>query len=699
MIFIGLLIFFSLFLFGSTELWSFSLVQILICLISIFVLIKGFKEKKFSIFQFNFASLFLIILIIILIQIIPLPKNIVYSLNSEKKYLDNKIINSLETAKNNLSISNYWIKQLMEPSINELKENYFNKISLSPYRSRIALLKGISYFLIFISAFYLISDRRTASKLLIFISIMGFVAAIVGFINHFISPDKILWMREGKKTPFFAPFYNANNFAAYELIILPIIFGIIFSIQRGGKYFRTSKETKVPLLIVFSFFAIIIFIALFFSLSRAGIILSIVTFLFIIIVVRKIDKSSFIIWSSAIVSILLLIALIWLGFSPIKQEMSTLKKEIEFQGSLASRYQAWSRSITLLNNYWMIGSGASTFSLAFQKVAPFIPYRYERLHNDYLQFAIENGILPFLILLIIIFLFYKKVFNYWIELNSHTQKIILISLLTSVSLILIYSIFDFPLQIGSIVILFIVLLAAILSIGSNYSYHSNKARFSKFSALLYLVLVMIVLHYSVKTFIIDYKRIKIENAAESSLKEFNENEIKLFLLDSSSPAAYYIPGKHKLAACVKEVDEAISFNKAAKINIDTTWKLKLDTHLQGVIKLLLKALALEPMNSEYWVRLGQTLELLEWVKDLSTPVELEQLQHQIPIQMGELSRSAEIIYKTALELDPLSIDACHALGKLYYKNGKITESIKAFSICTKIRPWDDYFLKIIKNNS
>jgi len=679
MILIGLLIFFSLFLFGSTELWSFSLIQILISLISIFVLIKGFKEKKFSIFQFNFAPLFLIILIIILIQIIPLPKSIVYSLNSEKKYLENKILNSLETAKNNLSISNYWIKQLMEPSINELKDNYFNKISLSPYRSRIALLKGISYFLIFIAAFHLISDRHSASKLLIFISIMGFVAAIVGFINHFLSPDKILWMREGKKTPFFAPFYNANNFAAYELTILPIIFGIIFSILRGGKYFRTSKETKIPLLIVFSFFAIIIFIALFFSLSRAGIILSVFTFLFITIVVRRIDKSSFIIWSSAIVSIFLLIALIWLGFSPIKQEMSTLKQEMKFQGSLASRYDAWSRSLNLLNNYWMIGSGASTFSLAFQKVAPFIPYKYERLHNDYLQFAIENGILPFVILLIIIYLFYKKVFDCWLELNSQTQKIILISLLTSVSLILIYSIFDFPLQIGSITILFIVLIAAILSISSNYSYHSNKAKFSKISALLYLLLIIIVLFYSAKTFIQDYKRLKI--------------------VDYSSPAAYYIPAKHKLTDCIKEVDKAISFNKAAKINIDTAWKLKLDTQLQEVIKFLLKALVLEPMNSEYWVRFGQALELVEWVKDLSTPIELEQLQHQTPIQMGELSKSAEIIYRTALELDPLSIDACHALGKLYYKNGKITESIKAFSICTKIRPWDDYFLKIIKNMS
>lgn len=481
-------------------------------------------------------------------------------------------------------------------------------------------------------------------------------------------------------------------------MVLPLALGVIFSIQRKGKYFHASRESRIPLILIYSLMTVIIFMGIIFSLSRAGIVFSIIAFLFMIIAVHALDRGRLMLILSLIMVIIVIGSLIWIGFAPVKEEISTLKEEVQGKGSLASRIIAWKHGLNLLSIHTLAGTGQSTFSLAFQKYSPLINGRINRMHNDYLQTLIENGPVAFIGILLIIILYFSKIFRCWGSLSSQTQKIVVLSLVTSIALMLLMSFADFHLQIGAVGVLFTILAAVALAVSMNYEHQKDQSGTNILSVIIILIAVSAVLYYSIPLLMYDLERLTIQSKAIPDLKNFDEKEMNFYAKNPGIPAAYYLPAKRKLTSCVKEVDVAINSMKKDSLNLyffDTKWRTKLDNHLQSIVDALLKAIVLEPNNSEYWIRLGQTLELIEWVEDLSIFIDIEQLSVSSIRKMGELSMAAENIYKTAIDLDPVNVEAYQGLGKLYYKNGMLRDAQEVFKRYMVIRPYDDYYYKIV----
>ena len=688
----------SLFFFGTVEVWSFSIMQLLIVFIALCSLLKGIMSRNYSVYHFYGSIVLLLVIAIIAIQMISLPVKVVASINPEKNDMVQKVTTALLSIDSNLSLSNFWIKEAVQSSRNELNTHYAHYVTFSKHRSTLGLLKWISYFLLFISVVQWLSNRRQATGMILYIMIIGFLTALIGFINHYLTPNKILWIRETVSPIFFAPFYNENNFSAFEVMILPIIMGVLFSIQRGGKYFKTSRESKIPLLAIYSFMTVFIIVGIFFSMSRAGITFSILTFLFMMIAVHAVEHGKIILVISAIMVIIVVTALIWIGFAPVKEEILTLKDEVKGIGSLAPRLIVWQKSLNLVNIHAVLGTGQSTFSLTFQKYAPLVNGRYNRLHNDFLQTLIENGPVAFIGVLLILVLYYVKIMKSWRSITSQTQKIVVLSLVTSVSIMLLMSFADFHLQIGAIAFIFTVLAAISYGTAMNYEHLKAQARTSVLSVIIALTGIGAVAYYSVPLLKYDLARLALQSKPIPDLKDFNEEEMNLYTMFPSSPTAYYLPAERKLGSCVKDVDTAINSIKKDSLNLylfDTKWRMKLENHLQSVMKALLNAIELEPNNSEYWVRLGQTFELMEWVNDLSISVDIEQLTPVPSHKMQELSSAAEIMYKTAITLDPINVEAYQGLGKLYFKNGKLKEAQEVFKNYMIIRPYDTIFYTII----
>ena len=688
----------SLFLFGTVELWSFCIMQIIVAIIALITLLKGIFDRNYSISHFYGSIILLIIIGIIFFQMIPLPSGIVYSMNPEKKELVKKADETLLSIDSKLSLSNYGVKRAIQQSREEINSKYARYITLSIARSKLGLLRWLVYFLLFVSVLQWASNRRQVTGLILFIVIMGFAASFVGFCNHFLTPNKILWIRETTSIIFFAPFYNENTFSAYELMVLPLALGVIFSVLRKGKYFHASRESRIPLILIYSLMTVIIFVGIMFSLSRAGMIFSIIAFLFMVIAVNVLDRGRLMLILSLIMVIFVIGVLIWIGLAPVKEEMSTLKEEVHGKGTLASRIVAWQHGLALLNVHSLAGTGQSTFSLAFQKYSPLINGRIDRMHNDYLQLLIENGPVAFMSILLIIILYFAKIFRCWGALASQTQKIVVLSLVTSVSIMLLMSFADFHLQIGAVGVLFTILAALGFAVAMNYEHQKDQSGVRIVSVVIILIAVGAVLYYSVPLLRYDLERLAIQSKALPDLNNLDEQEMNLFAKSPGTPGAYYLPAKRKLICCVKEVDIAINSMKKDSLNLyffDTKWRTKLNNHLQSIVDALLKAIVLEPNNSEYWIKLGQTLELIEWVEDLTVSIDIEQLTAKGTHQVGELSMAAENIYKTAIELDPLNIDAYQGLGKLYYKNGRLREAQAILKRYIVIRPYDDYFYKVV----
>jgi tetratricopeptide (TPR) repeat protein len=328
----------------------------------------------------------------------------------------------------------------------------------------------------------------------------------------------------------------------------------------------------------------------------------------------------------------------------------------------------------------MVGTGLGTFSFAFQKDQPLIAYRFNRLHNDYLECLIENGILPFILILILIAMYYKKLFNNWHALNSQTQRILILSVASSITIILMLSLIDFPLQLGAIAVLFTIIAALGLALGNNYEHTRSLSKYNFGSVAISLIICFILLIFSAKMLVFDLKRLSFSNLKDLSIAELNEQKTDFTKYSIDNAEGHYILGSKRLNACVKEVDFAIESLKKGNYVADTQWRLMMKENLKIVVQELLEGAILEPNNSKYWVRLGQTLELIEWVSDLSNPISVEMIESELkePVRMGELSQAAEILYLRAIDIDPINIESYTALAKIYYKHGKLAEAIKMY---------------------
>lgn len=102
-------------------------------------------------------------------------------------------------------------------------------------------------------------------------------------------------------------------------------------------------------------------------------------------------------------------------------------EKIGFEGieHIASgRLYIWSRTLPLLKNYWLLGCGADNFFLIYPQNDYLGKAQYcndpltivEKPHNAYLRFAVEQGVIALIVLLVVYGLLARKM---WLALREH----------------------------------------------------------------------------------------------------------------------------------------------------------------------------------------------------------------------------------------------------------------------------------------
>src|SRR4030042_113831 len=143
----------------------------------------------------------------------------------------------------------------IEPPV--LKGLLFAMIGLSLY----PVFQLIPYLMVFSMAVFGIQDRERFYRMLKVLAVFGFLLAVFGIIQHTAGNGKIYWFRElTHGGSLFGPFVNRNHFAGFVGMIIPLSLGV--------GLMSMSLEKKI----MYVFFSITMTIALFFSLSRGGIV-------------------------------------------------------------------------------------------------------------------------------------------------------------------------------------------------------------------------------------------------------------------------------------------------------------------------------------------------------------------------------------------------------------------------------------------
>jgi O-antigen ligase len=332
-------------------------------------------------------------------------------------------------------------------------------LSLDPFSTRLVLIQ-VTALLIYFGAVLAFTDGPIRLRLLVrTIIIFGFLLAILGLIQSFTSPTKLLWLRELKESTPFGPFINRHHFAGYMELTLALPLGLLFSgaIERDKRF-------------IYIFAALMMGVALIMTNSRGGILSLIAEIVFLVAMTgfRRKSRSSqqnetsgasiraAVVRSALGLALLLSIfaGVVMLGGEPV---LNRLMGTVSSADPTTGRAHFWRVTLDVIRDHPLIGTGLGSYGVAY----PMYDtrgggLRVEQAHNDYLQTLSDAGIVGALLGLF----FIVTLFRLGLTRSSSQDTFrrgVAIGALSGCFAVLVHSFFDFTLHTTSNALLFLTI--------------------------------------------------------------------------------------------------------------------------------------------------------------------------------------------------------------------------------------------------
>ncbi len=269
-------------------------------------------------------------------------------------------------------------------------------IFYSSFISYIPNFKMSAIYLLFIAFYFVFKNTITNKENLFTIASLmiasSAIVALIGIAQKYFGLDSTvnMWidenMFEGNTTRVFSTLANPNVLGEYLLFMIPITFGSIY-------YFKNKFCKIISFLIT-----CLLGFCMLLTLSR-GAWLGLIVAMIVFVLLR--DKK------------LLLLGFFLILIAPLFIPNSFLQRFMSI-GNMADtstsyRVGIWIGSLRMIKDFWPIGIGlgSEVFIFIFQKYALSASYALHS-HNFYLQILIDLGIAGFILILCVIFSFYKN---------------------------------------------------------------------------------------------------------------------------------------------------------------------------------------------------------------------------------------------------------------------------------------------------
>ena len=297
------------------------------------------------------------------------------------------------------------------------------------------------------------------------VSIIGVLVAVEGLAQKQIFNGKIYWFWESQQRAshnYFGPFVNRNHFAGWMILASALTAGWLASqlteamagMKPGWRYrilWFGSSAAAIVLLTATALLAM--FVSLVFTMSRSGIAGASLALTIIALVAAVRMRGARKLAASALIVVALTAGIALKGSDKLVAWYGTTD-------TLQWRFEVWRDSMPMLRDFWRLGAGLNTYSalsVAYPMTQP-EPHADEA-HNDYLQLAVEGGLIVSIPALIVAFAVGRTIVRrlrtpqdpelWWIRLGATA----------GLCGIAVQEITDFSLQIAGVACLFVVLLA------------------------------------------------------------------------------------------------------------------------------------------------------------------------------------------------------------------------------------------------
>lgn len=240
-------------------------------------------------------------------------------------------------------------------------------------------------------------------------------------------------------------FANKNHAASVIAMSIPIARALLVSTR------RVKQEN-----IVSALYTIIALLAVIATNSRAGLALAVIS-----AAVTHLDQLLRAPWRTRLGAAgLVLLLFMAVYYSQTFQIVADRTGQIGADG----RWLILDRSMPLLHSFWLTGSGWGSYVTIYQtreSLDWLTPTYVNNAHNDFLQIAIEGGILACVALVAAVFALIKLVLTVWRDSSGSPRRLALAGTI-AVAIIILHSVVDYPLRRPAALFIFLYALAAIL---------------------------------------------------------------------------------------------------------------------------------------------------------------------------------------------------------------------------------------------
>ena len=332
---------------------------------------------------------------------------------------------------------------------------------------------GVLVFMLisFLVAVNFFSSRLRLSGLAHFLVVYGLAMALFGIVQYFSWNGRFFWIRPTEVTNPFGPFANHNHFAGYMELLIPIPIALTI-----------TRAVRTELRVLFGFAAIVMGIAAVLSLSRGGIISIAAGMLFLMIMGLRLPRQKrktaaksglpSLAWQSAVVVAIVAVisvGILWIGADPVINRVTQgqptdagAPKETFY----SSRGWVWRDTFTMIRANPLLGVGLGAYETAFSIYTKSDgSLRVPQAHNDYLQVVADCGIVGGVIAVWFIALVFRAV-SRGARSADPLYAGLALAAGAGIFAMLVHSLFDFNLQLPSNALLFLLLSAVAVNIGS-----------------------------------------------------------------------------------------------------------------------------------------------------------------------------------------------------------------------------------------
>ena len=308
---------------------------------------------------------------------------------------------------------------------------------------------------------FLVARRRCADPELAevyrkLLFVMFFGLALFGLLYAATSNGKLYWVRATlENTTPFGPYVNPTNFAGVMELATPWIAGYTWMAWCRRSASTPLRESRIPFLASATVLCVLSALA---TASKAGAALLGISLAVLALVACRGWRQRLVILLGALS--LLGLFTVGLRYLPLGTRIRDFVEATGGQVSEVDRFVAWNASTAMIKDYAVTGSGFGSFQDVFPAYLPSGEYmRWYRAHNDYLQVVLEGGAIAALLVVWLIWNYWRRALGALKRTPHGSRDYAAIGLVLGLIALSVHAFFDFNHQVPANALLFTTLAA------------------------------------------------------------------------------------------------------------------------------------------------------------------------------------------------------------------------------------------------